>query len=249
MHRRTAVQRQWLVWAIALGLQHGPRGGAAGGLLPYQVAVPASPAPMFFMRLGLFGGSFDPVHLGHLEVARCCQQQAGLDAVWFIPAATQPLKRHGPVASTDERVEMVRLAIGDAPTWRVSRLEIDRGGVSYTVDTLRQLHDDMPAARLFFMMGADALHDLPTWVEPEAICQLATPLVVARAGEPPPDFEVLCELVSSERLAEIRQLQVTMPAMPIASSTIRESLARGENISQMLPQAVLDYIEHKKLYC
>ena len=100
------------------------------------------------MRLGIFGGSFDPVHRGHLELARCCQRQAALDEVWFVPTAVQPLKRGGPTATDAHRLEMLRLAIDNASrepggppprlTWPVSTLEIDRGGLSYTVDTLRQ---------------------------------------------------------------------------------------------------------------
>ncbi len=127
-------------------------------------------------------------------------------------------------------------------------MEIDRGGVSYTVDTLRQLRDERPEADLFFMMGADALHDLPTWYQPAEICRLATPLVVARAGEPTPDFEVLLEVCSPERMAEIRALQVTMPETPIASSTIRRMIASGEDASGMVPMAVLDYVLKAGLY-
>lgn len=200
------------------------------------------------MRIGIFGGSFDPVHLGHLELARCCQQQAELDEVWFVPTARQPLKHSGPTASADERLAMLELAIANHPNWKVSRVEIDRGGVSYTVDTLRHLHDAMPEAELMFMMGADALHDLPSWYEPGEICRVATPLVVARAGEPEPDFDVLQAICSPDRVDQIRARQVEMHAMPISSSQLRQRLAEGESIEGMLPDAVLRYVRDKHLY-
>src|SRR6185295_16446915 len=106
------------------------------------------------MRLGIFGGSFDPVHNAHLALARACQQQARLDEVWFTPTAIQPLKRKGPRAPDSCRLEMLRLAIGDNAAWRVCTIEIDRGGFSYTVDTLRQIREELPDAALFFLIGA-----------------------------------------------------------------------------------------------
>lgn len=114
------------------------------------------------MRLGLFGGSFDPVHHGHLRLAACCAERAGLDQVWFVPAAVQPFKQPGPVAGDADRLAMLRLATEGRPDFVVSTIEIDRGGVSYSVDTLR---------------------DLANWREPDEVLRLATPLVVQRPGE------------------------------------------------------------------
>src|SRR5687767_1841149 len=115
------------------------------------------------MRIGLFGGSFDPVHRGHLLLAECCWLQARLDQVEFVPTAQQPLKPRGPVAGEVDRAAMVRLAIANRPEFALSLIEIERGGVSYTVDTLRQLRNERPDAELFFLMGADSLADFPTW--------------------------------------------------------------------------------------
>lgn len=200
------------------------------------------------MRLGLFGGSFDPVHNGHLLLAVRCQRAAALDEVWFVPAATQPLKRTGPVASDDERCQMLTLATQGHDSWKVSRIEIDRGGVSYTVDTLRQVAAKHPKAELFFLMGADSLHDLPKWVEPQEILTLATPLVVARAGEGEPDFESLSSVASPERVEAIRQAKVEMPATPISSSEIRRRLSVGDDVEEMVPAGVLQYIRERGLY-
>src|SRR5690606_28782548 len=104
---------------------------------------------------------------------------------------------------------------------------LDRGGVSYTIDTLRQLRRQHPRAELFFLMGSDALGDFPRWREPQAVCEIATPLVVHRAGSPPPDFQPLADIVSASQLEEIKRMQVEMPAMPISSSAIRRQIEEG----------------------
>ncbi len=200
------------------------------------------------MRIGVFGGSFDPVHLGHLRLAECCWRQARLDAIEFMPTAQQPLKPWGPVASEADRVAMLRLAAADWPAFRVSTMEIERGGVSYSVDTLRTLRAMNPAAELFFLMGADALNEFPEWREPAAICELATPIVVRRAGSPEPDFDVLRPIASEPRLAEIRAAQVEMPPTPISSSGIRAMIAAGGDWQKMVPRAVGEYIETQGLY-
>src|SRR4029077_3920571 len=119
------------------------------------------------MRLGLLGGSFDPVHYGHLILAESCREQCRLDAVWFVPAAIPPHKQNNKLSAPANRIEMLKLAIGGHEAFSVYTGEIDRGGVSYTVDTLQQLHDQEPQCELFFLMGADSLADLPTWRQPE----------------------------------------------------------------------------------
>jgi nicotinate-nucleotide adenylyltransferase len=200
------------------------------------------------MRIGVFGGSFDPVHRGHLRLADCCWRQTGLDRVEFIPAAQQPLKPHGPVATEDDRVAMLRLATADRPEFSVSTLEIDRGGVSYTVDTLRQLQVELPDGELYFLMGADSLADFPHWREPAEICRLATPLVVRRAESPEPDFESLRPFVSPPRLEEIRAAQVEMRATPISSSQIRKLIAESGEWRPLVPAAVAEYIVKRQLY-
>lgn len=200
------------------------------------------------MRLGLFGGSFDPVHHGHLALAGACAEHAALDAVWFVPAARQPLKPQGPRVSDAERLEMLRLALSNRPRFEASALEIQRGGVSYTVDTLAEVRAQLPEAELFFLMGADSLAEFPTWLRLVEICELATPLVVRRAGSPEPDFDVLASVVSAERLEVIRRSQVEMPAVPVSSSQIRELIAIGGNWQEMVPENVADYITKNQLY-
>jgi nicotinate-nucleotide adenylyltransferase len=196
------------------------------------------------MRLGIFGGSFDPVHHGHLALARASQRQVALDEVWFMPTAVQPLKARGPQAGDKDRVEMLRLATSDQPAWRVCTLEIDRGGRSYTIDTMRQLHEELPEALLFFLIGADALRDVAQWKEPREIFRLATPLVVHRPGEARPDLAALGALCT----AETRPQVVDMPLADVSSTEIRRRVAAGESLESLTPKAVCDYIETKSLY-
>jgi nicotinate-nucleotide adenylyltransferase len=200
------------------------------------------------MRLGLFGGSFDPVHYGHLRLAEQCRAQAELEEVWFMPAAVQPHKPGGPQASAADRLKMLELAVAEISGMRVSRIELERGGVSYTVDTLRAIAKQQPDAELFLLMGADTLRDLPNWREPAEICRLATPLVVHRAGEPAPDFDALAPLVSVGRLAHIRALEVEMPAVDISSTEMRKRVSRGESIDGMTASEVVEFIAAHKLY-
>src|SRR5205807_948054 len=163
------------------------------------------------MRLGLFGGSFDPVHYGHLLLAECCRETLRLDEVWLIPAAVPPHKQTQQRVAAKHRLQMIELALAGHEQIFASSLEIDRGGVSYTVDTLTAIRLSHPTATLFLLMGADSLHDLPTWREPARVCELSIPAVVRRGRSPEPDFSVLSPLVSTKRLAEIRGAQVEMP--------------------------------------
>jgi nicotinate-nucleotide adenylyltransferase len=196
------------------------------------------------MRLGIFGGSFDPVHNGHLALARSCQQQAMLDEVWFTPTAIQPLKHHGPHVTDAERIEMLNLAVEHEPTWRVCTLEIDRGGFSYTVDTLRQIHVELPEAKLFFLIGADALHDVPRWKEPCEIFRVATPLIVQRAGEPDADLTGLTPLCTADTQPQL----IEMAAVNISSREIRRRIVNNEPIDELVPRPVAQFIEQHALY-
>jgi nicotinate-nucleotide adenylyltransferase len=200
------------------------------------------------MRLGLFGGSFDPVHYGHLLLAESCREQCQLDEVWFMPAATPPHKQTHALSSAAQRIEMLELATGGHPSFRVSRIEIDRGGVSYTVDTLAALKADDPQRELFFLLGADSLEDLPNWREPARICELATPIVVSRPAASAVDFNVLAGLTSDERLETFRRSQVEMPLIDLSSSDIRRRVAAGQSIRYRTPRAVETYIQTHGLY-
>lgn len=186
------------------------------------------------MRLGVFGGSFDPVHNGHIALATRCRDAAQLDQVWLMPTATQPFKQHGPIASDADRLAMLQLAVATHPGLRVSTIELERGGVSYTVDTLRQIERDHPGDELFLLMGADSLADLPNWREPAEILRMARPLVVQRPGEAPPDLPA----------AQVVQMQ----PMDVSSTQVRDLVKAGEAIAHVAPAAVAQYIQRRRLY-
>lgn len=200
------------------------------------------------MRLGLFGGSFDPVHYGHLLLAECCVEQRRLDQVWFLPAAVPPHKQGRELTPAEMRIEMLELAIGGHPRLAVSRYEVDRGGVSYTVDTLRHYREEDPEGELFFLLGTDMFEDLPNWRETAAVCELALPIVVRRAGMGEPDFDCLAGIASPERIERIRRNQVEMPPMGLSSSEIRRRVAAGESIRFQTPRAVEKYIRTHNVY-
>ena len=200
------------------------------------------------MRLGIYGGSFDPVHYGHLLLAESCREQLQFDEVWLIPAAVPPHKQSLGRASGKARLQMLELALAGNEQLRPSSLELDRGGVSYTVETLAAISQQQPQAELFLLLGADSLHDLPSWREPRRICELALPAVVRRGGAAEPDFTVLQPLVTSERLNQIRAAQVPMPLIELSSTDLRLRAAQGLSLRYRTPRAVEKYIETHGLY-
>jgi nicotinate-nucleotide adenylyltransferase len=200
------------------------------------------------MRLGIFGGSFDPVHLGHLLLAEACREQAALDRVLFVPTNMQPHKLHHQPAPNAARVEMLQLAVQGNPAFAVETLELDRGGVSYTVETLGELKRRDPASELFFLMGADSLADFPNWREPQRICELATLLVVQRAGQAPPDYSALAPFLAPEQIDAWQAQQIDLPPIAISSTDIRQRVASGRSIRYRTPRAVEMLIAERKLY-
>jgi nicotinate-nucleotide adenylyltransferase len=200
------------------------------------------------MKLGILGGTFDPVHYGHLLLAESCRQQRHLDAVWFMPAAVPPHKRDWEPAPAKDRIEMLKLAIAGNPAFSVCTYETVRGGVNYTADTLTHIHEEDPSRELFFLMGEDMLLDLPNWKQPERVCQLAIPVVVHRAGMSPLDFNCLTAVTTPRRIEEIRRSQVEMPEIGLSGSEIRRQAAAGESIRYQTPRAVEKYIETHNLY-
>lgn len=200
------------------------------------------------MRLGIFGGSFSPVHFGHLLLAEHAREQLSLDEVWFVPAATPPHKLDQPLASDDDRVAMLQMAIAGNEAFSVCPLELERGGVSYTVDTLREIRGLVPDADLFLLIGGDTLADFSTWRSPEEICQLAAPAVMRRPGSPEPDWRVLASYCSAERLASFAGNLVDVPGIGLSSTEIRRRCAAGKTIRYQTPRAVEMYIETKRLF-
>ncbi len=199
------------------------------------------------MRIGVFGGSFDPIHFGHLILAEQCREQAKLDEVWFVPAAIAPHKRVGPTATDNQRIEMVELAIAGHAFFRAKDLELVRGGTSYTIDTLEQLVASNPEDERFLIIGGDSLAQLASWRKPKQICELAIPLVYFRPGSPQ-DLGALAPLVSSQRLEKIRDFSIDSRMIDISSTDIRARVATGRSIRYLLPRPVEMLIHQQQMY-
>ena len=195
------------------------------------------------MRLGIFGGAFDPVHNGHLLLAEQCREQCQLDEVWFVPTNIPPHKAAGSLSPDADRVEMLKLATAGRPEFVVSEIELKREEVSWTVDTLRLLHDERPDDELFFLIGADSLRDFPTWKEPKAIAHLASDVAVNR-GET--SLDELTVGLKPELTAIVRH--VTMPGISISSTDLRSRVSAGKSIRYQFPRAVEEFIIQRKLF-
>jgi len=186
------------------------------------------------VRLGVYGGAYDPPHLGHLVAASDACEALGLDRLLWIPSAVHPLK---PVrTAADVRLEMVRAAVAGDGRFVADGLELQRAGPSYTVDTLRELRAREPEAELFFLTGADNLRELPRWREPGEIARLATLAVLERAGEALPADSPLPAVA------------VTVTRVDVSSTDIRRRVAAGQSIRYLVPEAVRAVIERERLY-
>ncbi|HKS07407.1 MAG TPA: nicotinate-nucleotide adenylyltransferase [Gemmatimonadaceae bacterium] len=185
------------------------------------------------MRLGVLGGTFDPPHNGHLMVASEACVALQLDRVLFVPNARQPLKADGPGAGAPERLEMVRRLCQDDPRFVVDAIEIDRGGLSFTVDTLRAFHERYPGAALFLLMGDDVAATLPSWRESETVRNLAEIVVVTRTGTP-------ATFGGEHRIAT--------PRVDISSTDVRMRAARGLSLKGFVPDSVAEFIQARGLY-
>lgn len=188
-------------------------------------------------RIGVLGGTFDPIHLAHLALARAAMEQANLDQVLFVVSASPPHKVGDVRLDAEQRMELVQAALADEPGMLASRIEMDRGGPSYTSDTLLQLRTEQPGAALFLILGMDAVHDLPRWHRPDLIVANARILAAPRPDlprEPPAELAPYVQLLDFE-------------TRPVSSTDIRRQLAQGEWPEQ-LPARVRDLIEERDWY-
>jgi nicotinate-nucleotide adenylyltransferase len=197
------------------------------------------------MKLGLLGGTFDPPHNGHLQLAREAARALQLEQVVFIPARQPPHKLDDPVSPLKARVAMLKRALEGHPDFVISMMEAERAGPSYTVDTLRELRRELgPNALIYFIMGEDSLVNLPTWNEPQEIIRLCRPVVLQRPGYDL-DLDALEKKVPG---IKERVVMVDAPELDISSSDIRERVRRGASIRRLVPTAVADYIKRHHLY-
>ena len=217
------------------------------------------------MKLGLFGGTFNPIHSGHLTIADQVRQLLALDRIVFIPAALQPLKTT-PLAPAADRLEMIRLAIAPHPWAEVSTVELDRPAPSYSVDTVEIFKKERPNDPLFFLLGSDAFGDFANWRHPEQLLSLADIIVIARPGRSFMSLRSLpylkgaddATLTALDRGA-VTQTALTLPGGPqlwlvhlepcsISSTHIRAALRAGEPVEDLLPAAVCSYILRHRLF-
>lgn len=190
------------------------------------------------MKLGIFGGTFNPIHLGHLLIAEDAAEAFQLDRVVFIPSAAPPHKRPRVLAPAADRLRMVKLAIQGNSRFTCSDIEVRRAGPSYSVETLRHLRSAMPQARFFFIIGADSLRELHRWKEAAELVKLCEFICLARPGQ----------RVARARLRGARIHKLTGHPADVSSTDIRRRAARGDTIRYLVPDAVRRYIERHRLY-
>jgi nicotinate-nucleotide adenylyltransferase len=198
------------------------------------------------VSVGVLGGTFDPIHNGHITIAEEVRRRLDLSYVIFIPAGQPWLKSQFPVTAATDRLEMVRLAIAPYPYFKLSRIEVDRQGPSYTVATLDQLQTELGAGnQLFFIMGWDTITQLPRWHEVSRLVKQCELVVIPRPDYPVPNLECLNQEIPG--IAE-HIILLDSPRLDISATDIRDRVARGQSISNLVPEVVEGYIKEKRLY-
>ena len=190
-------------------------------------------------RLGILGGTFDPIHSGHLILAEQLKEELKLQKVIFIPSANPPHKEDHPVSLAKDRLQMVKLAIRDNPDFLISDIELKRKGKSYTIDTLTQLKKLYKDSELFFLLGSDAIDELPTWKEPDKIFQKVKVAIALRPG---------CDRINPENRLVKKSLVIPINGLNISSTQVRERVREGKSIRYLVPRGVEEFIRSKKLY-
>jgi nicotinate-nucleotide adenylyltransferase len=197
------------------------------------------------MRVGVIGGTFDPIHIGHLIIAEGARDALDLQRVIFVPAGQPPHKRSSQISPAEHRLEMVRLAIAGNGHFTASRVDIDRGGPSYTVDTIRLLHDAWGAdARIYFLIGGDSLAELPMWYQPERLLEICQVVAVPRPG-----YELDLESLDVKIPGASERIQMlSMPLVDLSATEIRDRIRDRRSIRYLVPHAVERYIYRHHLY-
>ena len=199
-------------------------------------------------KIGVLGGTFDPIHLGHLIVAEDLRQKLGLGEVLFVPAGRPwlKLKEEKPISPAEHRLAMVRLAVASNPYFKVSTMEIDRPGLSYSIDTVLELKAKLGAkAEIYFIVGPDALAELPKWKDPARLVEICQVVGIGRPGHAQADLHTL---ESSIPGVSQRIMLMNVPQIDISATEIRRQVARGLSIRYLVPEAVEKYIEEHELY-
>lgn len=191
--------------------------------------------------VGLMGGTFDPIHIGHLIAAETAREACGLDEVWFVPTNVPPLKDGGPAVSGEQRLRMVELAIAGHPRFRASAIELEREGVSYSVDTAEKLRARYPGHSFAYIIGADRVCDLPSWHRIDELAELVSFIGLERPG-----YDAGAGHLPPQLADKIRFVQ--MPQLDVSSTDIRARRKAGRSIHWLVPDAVHEYIMRNDLY-
>ena len=198
-------------------------------------------------EIGIMGGTFDPIHNGHLMLGRQAYEEYHLDEVWFMPSGNPPHKKDHLVTDAALRCKMVRLAIEGFPKFRLSEFEVQRAGNTYTAETLRLLHLQYPEHRFYFIVGADSLYEIENWFHPEQVMSQTILLAAGREyADAPRNMEEQIAYLKEKYKADIRMLHCR--EMDISSNELREMESHGHRISRYVPRSVENYIQIHKLY-
>jgi nicotinate-nucleotide adenylyltransferase len=197
-------------------------------------------------RVGILGGTFDPIHIGHLAAAAGVRHALGLERVLFLPNRQPPHKPGRTVSPAADRLEMVRLAVSQHPFFAASALEVERSGPSYTVDTLTTLAALHPDWELFFIAGADSLLEITTWHQYREVLRLAWFVAVSRPGYPLDRWEYVRQALGSELAGRV--IFVDLPVIDLSAEMLRQRVGQGAPITYLVPPAVEAYIEERGLY-
>jgi len=212
------------------------------------------------LRIGIFGGTFNPIHLGHLRSAEEVREAFALDRIYFVPAAQPPHKKTNALADANHRLKMVELAVADNPSFIASTIELDRSGPSYSIDTIRRFHTDLPDAVFFFILGLDAFREIHTWKEYTLIPSLCNLIVTSRPGISTPPIDQFIPVALQTTLwydPALKMYRHTsghclafhgIQGLNISASQVRQIVRRGKSLRYLVPSAVEAYITEQIFY-
>ena len=198
-------------------------------------------------RILLLGGTFDPVHCGHMVISLAAAEQLDIERIWLLPAAQPPHKTTA-IASTEDRVAMLQLAIDAAEGFEICDVELRREGPSYTVDTLTEIHARLPDAELHWLIGADSIEELNSWYQIEALVKECTIVTAARPDYPTSNLSSTLTRLNPEQVKRIAKYLLDTPLVNISATDIRKRSRQGLSINELVPHAVQQYISQKNLY-
>lgn len=196
--------------------------------------------------IGIMGGTFDPIHIAHLEMARCAMEQKQLREIWFMPSKIPPHKQERKILSEDMRAEMIQLAIQEESGFLFSDFELRRKEITYTARTLELLEQECPKEKFYFILGGDSLFQFEHWYHPEEILQRAVVLAIGRNGVAFSELQQQASYLSQRYHGRVELVQ--MPRLDISSSMIRRKIAQGESVKEYLPSKVYQYIVKNHCY-